>query len=67
VDSKAAAFSKAAGEPETVLALERVVEEWCRETEALLAFRDTDRQVRALRREKLHSRLSEGLGAAALA
>ena len=54
VDSKAAAFSKAAGEPETVAAFEAVVDEWCDQTEALIEEKDTDRMVRLPRPPAAH-------------
>ena len=44
VDNKAAAFNKAIGDPELVANFERAVEDWYRETEALLAEQDTLRQ-----------------------
>ena len=44
IENKAAAFNRAATEPEIVSAFEAVAEEWCIETEKLLAESDNSRQ-----------------------
>ena len=44
IENKAAAFNRAGTEPEVVQSFEAVAEEWCTETEKLLAESDTGRQ-----------------------